>query len=114
VVAPSTHTDNCRHPDTSSRARQGSAYVLLPLARRRRSPAFNGVWCEGPDVPAATIKALIDEVAGAGAVHRLLEDALLRYVSEDALGLGLLQCYVAEPDRQPVATGAVATHGAYT
>jgi hypothetical protein len=31
------------------------------------SPAFNGVWCEGPDVPAATIKALIDEVAGAGA-----------------------------------------------
>jgi GNAT superfamily N-acetyltransferase len=30
------------------------------------SPPFNGVWCEGPDVPAATIEVLIDEVADFG------------------------------------------------
>lgn len=48
------------------------------------------------------------------AVHGLPEDALLRYVSEDALALGLLRCYVAETDGQPVSTGAAATDGAYT
>jgi GNAT superfamily N-acetyltransferase len=30
------------------------------------SPAFNGVWCEGGDVPAASLEALLDEVAGTG------------------------------------------------